>query len=153
MTTERIVIVGGPRRGKSTLACQIHAESRGVVPIFCGDPLSKVKEPDQHFTYLPEDIPFSGDDGAAQWIADNWFPMPGPWVLEGHVMARALHRWASMHWDERHGRVLRAPADRIIVLDRPGFGFPSKKQNAMHKGVMTMWSMIAHYFEPIVEYR
>lgn len=158
MTTERIVIVGGPRRGKSWLAANLSLETTeghgplGSSQIYCGDPLSKVKDPMPTVHYLPEDLPFSGDNGAAQWIVDNWFPMPGPWVLEGHVMARALRRWvADKNW--ALGLALHMPCDRIIVLDRPGFGVPSKGQNAMHTGVMTVWREIAHYFEPIVEYR
>lgn len=159
MKNERIIIVGGPRRGKSTMAEQlamrdVHVKTLGgsypaqwLCPIRCGDPLSKVKEPRHGVQYLPEGIPISGDDGAAQWVADNWFTLPGPWICEGWVMARALRRWAL-----GVGRTSRAPADRIIVLDRPGFGMPSKGQEAMHKAVMTVWAQIAHHFEPIVEY-
>jgi len=161
--SQRIIIVGGPRRGKSTLANDLalgyrlypgtHAARTSSAPIRCGDPLSKVKEPRDGVEYLPEGIPISGDDGAAQWVADNWFTLPGPWVCEGWVMARALRRWASMHWDERHGRVLRAPADRIIVLDRPAWVESSKGQEAMHRAVMTVWNSIAHNFQTITKER
>lgn len=121
-------------------------------PILCGDPKSKVKDVEPGATYLPEGIPFSGDDGAAQWIADHWFTLPGPWVCEGHVMARALRRWLNS--PEQYGSADdHFPCDRIIVLDRPGFGMPSKGQEAMHTGVMTVWREIAQYFEPIVEFR
>jgi len=152
--TERIVIVGGPRRGKSTLAQEIvnsvfSHPAPWVIHHRCGDPLSKVKDPLPQVEYLPEKIPFAGDEGAAQWVTDNWFPMPGPWVLEGHVMARALLRWL----DGKRGDDPDYPCDRIFVLDRPGFGMPSPRQNSMHKGVMTTWSKIADYFEPITEYR
>jgi len=169
MKTERIIIVAGPRRGKSTLAAQLSGDKfepqpRPRVPIFCGDPLSTVKEPLPDVTYLPEGLPFSGDDGAAQWVADNWFSMPGPWICEGHVMARALRRWIGtcppLQTEMRKGKTgyevvptkHQFPADRIIVLDRPGFGMPSKGQDAMHRGVMTVWRDIAHWFEPITEY-
>lgn len=168
MTPGRIIIVGGPRRGKSTMAQQIldnaaDGQARRMVQhlpvIRCGDPLSKVKEPRAGVEYLPEGIPISGDDGAAQWVADNWFTLPGPWVCEGWVMARALRRWLqdvpSFGQDapmRLHEKRLRGPADRIIVLDRPGFGTPSKGQEAMHKAVMTVWAQIAHRFEPLTEY-
>lgn len=165
MKAERVIIVGGPRRGKSTMAAdlqlteygnrQADAESarRPSVPIYCGDPLSKVKEPRTGVHYLPEGIPISGDDGAAQWVADNWFTQPGPWVCEGWVMARALRRWVGPNWTASGYALNKSmPADRIIVLDRPAFGTPLKGQESMHKAVMTVWNQIAHHFEPIVEY-
>jgi hypothetical protein len=150
MTTERIVIVAGSRRGKSTLAAELSVASGAQV--YCGDPASKAKENRPGVIYLPEGMPYSGDDGPAQWIADNWFEMPGPWIVEGHVTARALTRWLNMA--ERYGSADdHFPCDRIIVLDRPGFGVPLPGQNAQHKGVMTTWNRIASYFEPLVEYR
>jgi hypothetical protein len=153
MKNERIIIVGGPRRGKSTLAQELRVKAHhdptrehgtNIVRIFCGDPLSKVKEPRNGVTYLPEGIPISGDDGAAQWVADNWFPMPGPWVCEGWVMARALRRWVALR------SIM--PADRIVVLDRPAFTEELRGQASMHKAVMTVWHGISHHFAAIAEY-
>lgn len=144
---ERVVIVAGPRRGKSTLARELRGKG---YPTFCGDPYSTVKEPESGVFYLPEGLPFSGDGGAADWIARNWFTKPGPWVCEGHVMARALRRWVKQHFDARTGRVLRAPCDRIIVLNRAGFN-ANPRQDGMHKGVMTAWQTIASYYDPIVD--
>jgi hypothetical protein len=176
---ERVIIVGGPRRGKSTMANQLafgasaYPKPGPRVPIRCGDPLSKVKDPLPGVEYLPEGIPISGDDGAAQWVADNWFTLPGPWVCEGWVMARALRRWAAAHrglyeaevrGSQRGPIVPLQPADRIIVLDRPGFGMPSREQDAMHKAVMSVWygrhdqnpkkqiQGIFTHFEAITEY-
>lgn len=147
MKDERTIIVGGPRRGKSTLALKLGGR------IFCGDPLSKVKEPLPGVNYLPEGIPISGDDGAAQWVADNWFTRPGPWVCEGWVMARALRRWLA--GCTRDGIPYHAahqyPADRIIVLDRPAFTAELKGQASMHKAVMTVWRGIEHYFDAITD--
>lgn len=157
MMAERIIIVAGPRRGKSTLAEELSiAKVLGErhSKIRCGDPLSKVKDPMPGVEYLPEGLPFSGDDGAAQWVADNWFTLPGPWICEGHVMARALRRWLGTHpvVSARPGYP-RFPCDRIIVLDRHGFNNPSPRQDGMHAGVMKVWREIAHEFEPITEYR
>lgn len=154
MTTERIVIVGGCRVGKSTLASELSAQTGA--PVFCGDPSDKAKEQRAGVTYLPNGIPIAGDDGAAQWIVEHWFTMPGPWILEGWVMARALRRWVSADpWREpRTGDpFIKPPVDRIIVLDRPGFGILKPGQRSMIKAVMTVWNEVAHCFEPIVEYR
>lgn len=136
----RVVIVGGPRRGKSWLARELSA------PVFCGDPRSKVKDPEEGVHYLPEGIPFAGDDGAAMWVACNWFTMPGPWVLEGHVMARALRRWTRDHYNGY-------PCDRIIVLDRPAMCDATRGQDSMHTGVMKVWSEIDWRFSEITETR
>lgn len=137
---KRIVIVGGPSRGKSTLAHELH--ERDSMPVFCGDPASKVVYQKPYTTYLPEDLPFAGDGGAADWVAKNWFTMRGPWVCEGHVMARALRRWS-----EQHPKTL--PCDHIIVLDRPAHRPATAAQDAMHKGVMTVWHGISHRFASI----
>jgi hypothetical protein len=123
------------------------AKELGVKPVRCGDPLSKVKEPIAWVEYLPEGIPFAGDDGAAAWIAREWFAKPGPWLCEGHVMARALRRWLETIGPHK------MPCDQIIVLDRPGFGFPLPGQNAMHMGVMTVWNGIRYHYDRIAEYR
>src|ERR1044072_6889457 len=99
---KRIIIVGGPRTGKSSLAETLRPHG---YEIFCGDPLSKVKEPRKGVTYLPEDLDWS--EGSA-YVADHWFSMQGPFVLEGQIMARALRKYAMAHEG--------MPADRIFVL-------------------------------------
>lgn len=136
----RVIIIGGPRRGKSTLAATFGH------PVFCGDPLSKVKEPRKGVTYLPEGLPFAGDDGGAAHVAHIWFVWPGPWVCEGHVMARALRRWLN------GPNAKEAPCDKIIVLSSAKVE-TSRGQDAMHLGVMTVWNEIAHNFRAIVEHR
>ncbi len=165
--SERVIIIGGPRRGKSTLAQKLRdsGEQGSKAVIRCGDPLSKVKDPLPSVYYLPEGIPISGDDGAAQWVADNWFSQKGPWICEGWVMARALRRWLAVPSNgvelERLRRrggydvVMRSrtPADRIIVLSGPAWVEASKGQEAMHKAVMTVWSQIAGMFRDITEER
>lgn len=145
MTEESIIIIGGPSRGKSTLAHEFHLKGYAVK---CGDPLSKVVYSKPYTTYLPEDLDFAGDGGAAAWVAENWFPVPKMTVCEGHVMSRALRRWL----DGFTGAPT-MPADRIIVLDRPAHRETSKGQEAMHTGVMRVWSEIADAFDHITEYR
>jgi hypothetical protein len=153
VASERIVIVGGPRCGKSWLANELSPKIADdgslVAPIYCGDPLSTVKDPCMYVNYLPNGLPYAGDDGAAAWVAEHWLSMRGPWILEGHVMARALRRW--MHASDA---VEEYPCDRIIVFEDQRHDCDLKRgQVAMHKGVMRVWAGIRNYFDPITEYR
>lgn len=142
----RIIIVGGPRNGKSTLA-----RSLGL-PHYCGDPLSKVKEPLNNVTYLPEGIDMYGDSGGGEWVWRNWFPLPGPWVFEGHVMARALRRW--MRFAPESANRMAYPCDKIIVLRRPHpKAVITEGQERMGRAVMTVWDEIEWRFRAISEER
>jgi len=130
----RIIIIGGPRCGKSTIARGYLA--RGI-PIFCGDPAHLVKELEDGVTYLPDDLTWS--DGSA-YVAREWFTMPGPWVCEGQIMARALRKW--LHTSP--------PADHIVVLtEHHPKARPTPGQKVMHKAVMTVWGEVAHRFRDI----
>lgn len=143
----RTIIVGGPRTGKSTLARTYRAQG---IPTFCGDPRSLVKEPEDGVIYLPEGLDWSE---GSRFVAEHWFSMPGPWLLEGQIMARALRKWLHLRDDCYRGDVA-PPVDRIIVLQHarpectllPG-------QAAMGKAVQTVWAQIGHRFREITEYR
>jgi hypothetical protein len=154
MSTERIVIVGGPRCGKSWLARDM-ATASGCAR-FCGDPRSLVKEPFGGVTYLPEGLAMENE--STRWIVEHWFTMPGPWICEGWIMARALRKWMSMMQDieeSRPGLVMQEfPCDRIIVLSeqRPELEL-LLGQVSMHKGVMKVWQEISYYFEGMTETR
>lgn len=138
MTRERVIIVGGPRRGKSSLARRLRAQG---LPTYCTDPESALLEaPEPGVTYLPEGLPVSGDDGAAQWVVDHWFRLPGPWVVEGWLTARALRRWKAY---ER-------PADRIIWMLEPVTPC-TLRQQSLAKAVRTVWSQVAHRWPAITE--
>lgn len=141
----RIVIVAGPSRGKSTLADKLH-KADGT-PVYCGDPESKVLYKKPYTIYLPERLPFAGDGGAADWIADHWFTKRGPWICEGHAMARALRRWI----DAAPRGVM--PCDKIIVLDHEAHRATTPGQEAMHRGVMKVWREIAGHYRAITEVR
>ncbi len=132
-SSPRIVIVGGPRRGKSTLARKLG------LPVRCADPASAVKDVEPGVTYLPEGLPMAGDAGAAQWVADNWLAAKGPWVCEGWMMARALRRWKP-----------RTPPCDLIVVLAGAMAETSPGQEAMSKGVETVWAEVAKRFRAIV---
>jgi hypothetical protein len=141
----RIVIVGGPSRGKSTTAHGIH--ERTGAPVFCGDPASTVKFQKPYTTYLPEGMDFGSE--SSRWIVDNWLPMPGPWVLEGHIMARVLRKWLDDSGTEPPAPVL--PCDRVIVLDCPAHRQTNPRQEALHTRAMKIWDEIGWSFSDIAE--
>lgn len=140
----RVVIIGGPCSGKSSLARQLG------LPTWCSDPISKVRAPQVGVTYLREGLTWSE---ASEHVARNWLTMPGPWCIEGVALARALRKWIDgANW--AFGLALHMPCDRIIVLRHahPDTS-PTKEQRAMGKGVFTVWDSIAHHFEDITEER
>jgi hypothetical protein len=133
----RVLIVGGPNRGKSTLARQLG------LPVFCTDARSLVRAPEEGVTYVPEGLDWSG---SSAHVAEHWLPMHGPWVIEGVAAARALRKWADAN------PLGPPPVDRIVVLWEARADC-SKGQAAMAKGVETVWRGIAPRFAPITEYR
>jgi hypothetical protein len=137
MPSDRVIIVGGPMAGKSTLARTMRADG---YPTFCGDPRSTVREPEGDVTYLPEGLDWSS---GSQFVVDRWFTMSGPWVLEGHVMARALRKQLAAG-----GGI---PADRILVLPEP-LGRLTPAQASMTKAVKTVWCGIKPRLAGVVEY-
>jgi hypothetical protein len=145
---DRVIIIAGPSRGKSTLADKLHRDHGW--PVFCGDPASTVRYQHEYTSYLPEGLSFAGDGGAADWIMRHWFRMPGPWVCEGHAMARALRRWVDRPADSSWGEE-ELPCDRIILLDCPPHREVTARQEGMHLGVLRVWEEIAHHFEAITE--
>jgi hypothetical protein len=71
----RIVIAGGPRTGKTTLAASLG------LPVLHTDDL------------------ISLGWVAAGAAAAEWLDQPGPWVIEGVTAPRALRRWLKRHPD------------------------------------------------------
>ena len=71
----RIVIAGGPRTGKTTLAASLG------LPVLHTDDL----------------IPLGWVAAGAATVA--WIDQPGPWVIEGVTAARVCSRWLKRHAD------------------------------------------------------
>jgi hypothetical protein len=122
----RIVIVGGPRCGKSTMARRLREEG---VPTYCGDPKSLVKQPEEDVIYMPE---YKSWSDAPNYVVMEWFSQPGPWCCEGVVMARALRKLKQRGW----GDVLKGV--EVIYLDFP-FTPLTPGQANMSKGIVTVW--------------
>ena len=93
MTEARIVIVGPPRAGKTTLGREL-ASSRGVQL--------------RHTDDLIGEFEWSA---ASEHIASVWFAQPGPWIIEGVAAVRALRKWLA---GNREGK----PCDEIIALSK-----------------------------------
>lgn len=110
----RIVIVGGPSTGKSTLAHRLTTPER----VRCTDDLVGVLEWSE----------------ASAEVA-RWFDEPGPFVIEGVATARALRKWLLANPG--------AALDAVVVLTGRPFVELSKGQAAMNKGVATVWNEIA----------
>lgn len=142
--TRRVLIIGGPRRGKSTLARNLRTADDNVngsiaIPTFCGDPISLVKDPEPGVTYLPENLSWSE---SSQYIADNWLTQPGPWCCEGIAMARAVRKLVNSD------RSAVLDGVEIVVISDPieSAGQLSSGQIVMAKGVMTVWAEVADMF-------
>lgn len=110
---DRLVIVGGPRTGKSTL---MRALERDGVTLHGSDDV-------QHLEW---------SDASAH--CSKWLDDPGPFVLEGVAMARALRKWIAR--DE--GK----PCDLVLWLSEP-VAERTKGQVSMDKGVATVLMEIA----------
>lgn len=129
----RIVIVGGPRRGKSTLARSYREEG---IPTYCGDPASLVKDPEFGVTYLPDGLEWSE---CSAYVAERWLTQPGPWCCEGVVMARALRKFLANGGDA-------SGIDVVVIEAAHPDAEVTAGQEQFTKSVMTVWSEIAPHF-------
>lgn len=96
----RIVILGGPKTGKTTLA--------GIIDCPNGEPSGFVV-PVRH----TDDLIHLGWSEASQHVADEWLTQPGPWIIEGVAAVRGLRKWHAQHPHQP------PPVDRVIYLTEP----------------------------------
>lgn len=137
MSLKRVIVIGGPRAGKST-----YARNSGL-PHYCTDPKSLVKDPLDGVTYLPEGLPWSDD---SDFIVSRWFTKPGSWVIEGVGAVRALRKWAVQY---PHAM----PCHEIVVIHGHHSSVTMLSgQESMAKGVMKIWGDIASDFKSITKH-
>lgn len=118
--TSRILIIGGPRTGKTTLARQLSAAARSTDDL----------------------IPMGWSEGSE--AASHWFDEPGPWVIEGVAVVRALRKWFLRNpIVDRARTTQRKPCDRIIFL-RTAHERLLTGQLSMTQGHETVWGSISH---------
>lgn len=124
----RICITGGPRTGKTTLASDI--ERCGV-----SAGLGTLQRPARWVIRHTDDLIGSHDWSDASAEVARWFDTPGPWIIEGVAVSRALRKWHDQHPGEP------PPVDQVIYLHTP-YVTLSKGQGAMAKGVAKVHSEI-----------
>lgn len=127
MNDKRVIIVGGPKTGKTTLA----KETFGGTVFHTDDLIG---------THSWEDVP----DAIIEWMR-----RPGPWVIEGVQTARALRRW-----HKHHGSIVSAlgdiPFDQVIVKTH-AFVELTPRQEGMAKGVMKVWKEVEPWIVSAVD--
>jgi len=111
----RIVIIGVPRSGKTTLSKQMGQQSG-------------------HPTRHTDDLIGKFDWSGASLHASEWFGQPGPWIIEGVAAVRALRKWLLLNED-------RKPCDRVLWLGSPRLEL-TPGQSGMAKGCATVWREI-----------
>jgi hypothetical protein len=116
----RVVIGGGPRRGKSTLA-------------------EKLVGPGVTHHHGEELVEWAGMTREQKWsagsaLAATWLDEPGPLVAENVAMSRALRKWLRAHPEGK-------PADVVVHLsDAVDETIPG--QESMAAGSDTVWKEI-----------
>lgn len=112
--SERIVIIGGPGTGKTTLAADLGL-ARGFKPR-CTD----------------EVMSLGWSEASAE--VSKWLDVAGPWIIEGVAIARALRKWLQSHPEGK-------PCDMVRFL-MVAYEPLTTGQWSMAKGIDTVWREI-----------
>lgn len=113
--SRRIIIIGGPRVGKSTLSEKLRNEL-GIETLRCS-----------------HDVEHLGWSESSDF-ASKWFDEPGDWIIEGVQMARALRKWLAANPDK--------PLDADILTLHHPWETRLPGQESMTKGVFTVFREI-----------
>lgn len=115
---ERLLIIGGPRTGKTTLA----------------------REMSPHFH--ESDLPYRQGKEWSECSAEValWLDWPGPWVIEGVVLPRAIRKWLET---ERGRDIRNTPCDRVLLVESPAFVELNRGQRGMTTSVGKVWGDVA----------
>jgi hypothetical protein len=111
---QRVVLAGGPRTGKTTLAETIGALFGGRV-------------------YKTDDLIDSHDWSEASAECARWMKAsPGPWIVEGVAAVRALRKWLDLN-------PTGTPCELVIWMGTPVVR-RTPGQETMAKGCATVWN-------------
>lgn len=115
----RVVIVGAPRSGKTTIAKVL--SERHLIPALHTDDVIRSKWSRQ------------------SEIVSEWFDKDGPWIIEGMSVPRALRKWIAAHPGEPR------PYTRAICCWDPYVPL-LPGQASMARGARTIWSQVCRQF-------
>lgn len=122
----RIAIAGWPRAGKTTLAEAFERRGGYVV---------------RH----TDDLIDMGWSEASAEVA-RWFDEPGPFIIEGVAVLRALRKWKAAHPGEP------PPIDRLYYLPRGEFCHLARGQESMGKGCDTVLDELREWLESVLSF-
>lgn len=97
-----IVVLGGPRRGKSSIA-RLLAETNQLQHL-CTDPQRFCR----NMAGTPDSLEY---DQVSQWVSDNWMQKANV-VIEGVHAARALQKWIGSPGTDGTG----SPVKRVVYM-------------------------------------
>lgn len=118
----RICIAGGPRTGKTTLAGTLFERHDWPHDAPDCDGCGVVRHTDDL-------IQLGWSEASA--AAAEWFEYPGPWIVEGVAVPRALRKWLAAHPEGK-------PCDVVYWLEEP-HEERTPGQIAMANGCLTVW--------------
>jgi hypothetical protein len=121
----RIAIAGWPRAGKTTLAETFVRRGGGYVVRHTDDLIGQL-----------------GWSEASAEVA-HWFDEPGPFIIEGVAVLRALRKWRAAHPGEP------PPIDRLYYLPRGQFCELARGQESMGKGCDMVLDELREWLEPV----
>lgn len=107
---QRIIICGWPNSGKSA-----HAEELSA----------KLGIPVKHTDSLIRTMQWS----EVSETVSRWFDEPGPWIIEGVAVPRALRKWRARNPDAEG-----VPFDQLIVMPEPDTEGMKPGQVSMGRG-------------------
>lgn len=120
----RIIIVGGPRVGKSTLSKKL-IDEWGISTLHTSQDLERL---------FPANQSAGENWSKSSAYASKWFDEEGDWICEGVQMARGLRKWLIANPGK--------PLDADIVLLRQPMVPQRDGQKTMMKGVETVFREI-----------
>lgn len=119
----RICITGGPRTGKTTLADEVGRQQFAARH----QEMGSIRHTDS--------LIGTHDWSSASLEVSRWLDEPGPWIIEGVAVSRALRKWRDAHPGER------PPVDRVIYLSHP--------RERLNAGQLTMAKGVASVHDEI----